>query len=295
MEIAGVRLAIEVPAALSWDWSGTRLLDHACSPIEADIHVGVRVATPRPSKGESILYRSSGTRFEIGKHDGDWFVNVFGNHGCERTARFDAKFRKGEVVVCPERAEQGQFPLAHPLDELLVLHRIVRDGGLVLRGSMKIREGRAQIFLSPPREEAGGESGSAVGGAQRHLVLRRGQREQPGQATTRGPVWVYTTPWGGSLEARVPQRAPLAEIHVLDAGAERPSPILDEAEAIAAILPHVFAPIHDAEAADRVMTIAVAMIQRISVKRMSQPELKRAVSFIWEQSQASFGFAAPRI
>lgn len=291
VEIAGVKLAIEVPSNLPWRWPDNRLLAPACGPIDPDVQIGVRVARPRPPRGETFRYESRGVRFEIGWEGENWAVAIHGPDGCQRTARFDADFRHGEIVVSPEYAAGACYPLQHPLEELILLHRLTREGCVIVNGSVSLRGGEALLFL---------ESGSA---AQRdltgaafnsrvfcHIVLRP-VLERDAVSDTR--VWVHSTPWQHDGAAPSWQRAPLAAIHVLSVDGKRPLERLTGREAESEVLQHVFAPVHDPDAANRLYEIVGRVVRRTSVLRMSKPRLEREISFNWDLAQAGLGFAPP--
>ncbi|MBW2389536.1 MAG: hypothetical protein JRG89_14020 [Deltaproteobacteria bacterium] len=293
VEIAGVKLAIEVPSNLPWQWPNEQLRSLACGPIDPDVHIGVRVARPRRPHGETYHYESRGVRFEIGWEGENWVVGIFGEDGCQRTARFDADFRHGEIVVSPECAAEAAYPLEHPLDELILLHRLTREGCVVMNGSVSLQDGEALLFLESGRSEQtemlGGVSDSRLIS---HVVLRPVLERD---AISDTQIWVHSTPWRNNGNTASWHRAPLAAIHILSPDGDRPLERLTDREAECELLNHVFAPIHDPQAADRLFDVVARVVRRTSVLSMTKPRMKREVSFNWDLPQAGLGFASPSL
>jgi hypothetical protein len=289
IELAGIRIAIEVPSTLPWNWLDTGLDAFETSPLNPDVHIGTRVAHPLLPTGETYFYESGGFQFEIGREGCDWVVAIYGADGvCERTARFDDSFSQGEVTVSPECAAQARCPLSSPLDEILLLHRAVADGCLVLRGSLSVHDGSAMVFLSQTEKETDRPGAPSLGGATQHLVLRPQTGDKEGDR-----IWVHTTPWGAGKGAKANTPASLESIHVVEIGANRPVEKLSLSNSIGAILEHAFAPIHNPLAAEQLFEVAEWISRRTRVNRLGRPEMKRIVSFTWERSPQTFGLAAP--
>ena len=61
------------------------------------------------------------------------------------------------------------------------------------------------------------------------------------------------------------------------------------------ILPHVFAPVHDPDAAERLFEIIERVVRRTKIFRMRKPSIKREVSFNWDGTRAAAGFAPPSL
>jgi hypothetical protein len=289
LEMAGIRIAIEIPSTLPWKLD-SNLAAFESSPMDPDVHIGVHVAQPRLPVAETFFYESGGSHFEIGREASDWVVAVYGPEGrCERTARFDASFSRGEVTVSPDCAAQAQCPLSSPLDEILLLHRAVADGCLVLRGSLSILDGRAMVFLSQQGGEMEAPGGPGLMGVAQHLILR----PDTGADSERDRIWVHATPWSTCKGAGPHARAPLESIHVVEAGGKRPVEKLSLSSSIGAVLQHAFAPIHNPSAAEQLFEVVEWVSRRTRVHRLNRPEMKKVVSFTWERSPQTFGFAAP--
>jgi hypothetical protein len=293
LNIAGVKIAIEVPSNFDWQWPDQTIESLACSPLEPDVHIGVRIGRTQEPTGETFLYESQGSQFEVGWEDESWIVAIHGSRRCERIARFDSDFRFGEIVVSPEFATGSRYPLEHPLDQLVFLHRLIREGCLVLHGSVSLRGGQALVFLDSPEVSHG--KTLRRGGTHRdteYVVLRpvldAGSQNSPG-------VWVYSTPWSGHSDQSGVLRAPLAAIHIVGSGVDNSLERLSGRAAQDEILQYAFAPIHDPEAADRLFEIIGQVLRKTSVIRMNRPELGRNLSFNWDAPASGMGFASPSI
>ena len=294
LEIAGVKVAIEVPSNFEWQWPdrNTELL--SCSPIDPDVHIGVRIGKTKGPTGETFLYESHGVQFEIGWEDETWIVAVHGTRKCERTARFDSDFRFGEIVISPEFAQDSHYPLEHPLEELVFLHRLIREGCMVLHGTVSVRGGQALVNLNA-RGDSHGQSGPAPGMSPRnsgYVVLRPVLEASAGE--TNG-VWVHSTPWGSHPGEPDVARTPLAAIHVVGATSDSRIERLSGITAQNEILQYAFAPIHDPHAADRLFEIIGRVVRKTSVIRMNQPKSRKNLSFDWDVPTSGMGFAAPSL
>jgi hypothetical protein len=296
MELAGLRIAVEVPGTLSWRERDGEVSGSECAPTDPDVYVGVSVGTASGPTGETTVYASGRQTFEIGRDGSDWLISVQGRGPHERVARFDSDFRQGEVIVSPDCAvqilESGGSPLAHPLDELLVLHRILRMGGLVLRGSLIVREGRALVFVGKRRSIAEAPATRDAAGWRRVDPMRAVGDRIAIRFGDRGPH-VQTLPWSVTGAPVPALRGDLDAIHLLEpADAVFTEPLVED-EAVGEILANAFAPVHDPEGASRSGAVAERIARCVPVSRLGMPAEERIVPFTWGQSQAALAFAPP--
>ncbi|MGH0035476.1 MAG: hypothetical protein ACQGVK_10680 [Myxococcota bacterium] len=296
LDLAGLRMAVEVPGQLDWRDPETEAFGADCAPCDPDIYVGVRVGQAVGPLGETTLYASGRQTFEIGRDGSDWLISIHGRSPHERVARFDADFREGEVIVAPDHAAHllaaGGSPVAHPLDELLVLHRILRSGGLVLRGSLIEREGRALVFVGHRCAVAQGPMAQGAAGWRRLDPMRAAGDRVVVRFGERGPQ-VQTLPWTAAGLRVAAQRGDLDAIHLLErAEAVFTEPVLEE-EAAGVILANAFAPVHDSEGAGRSGALAERLARCVPVVRMGMPAEERIVPFKWGQTEAALAFAPP--
>lgn len=193
--------------------------------------------------------------------------------------------------MCPSCATAGSYPLEHPLDELVMLHRLTREGCVIVNGSVSLEGREALLFLESSRNrrpEVPGNSFESV--INTHFVLCP-VLENGAVSDTR--VWVYSTPWRQGRIRPVFERAPLRAVHVLCDDAERPVERLSLRASENEILQHVFAPLHDPDAACRLTEIVGRVARRTRVLLLDKPRMDREISFNWDLPQASLGFAPP--
>ena len=297
-ELGGVRLVVEVPPGFAWDWPERWPRELACPPHDPEVYVGVRVGATSSPHCDSIAYSSEGVSFEIGRAGQDWVVAVHGREPFERVAHFDDSFREGEVVISPRVLSLGasgpEHPLQDPLADLIVMHRVVRTGGLVLQGSALVRNGSALVFLgagAPPVDPPSPRPGAKLASqllARDQVVLRR---EGHG-------IRVYGTPWRTGAGVGAPISAPLEALYVMKSSHTRISARQLESEgALSELLSHAFAPVHDSGIAERQLETARGVVERIPLLTLDSPRpaQERVVSFAWGQRQAALGFAPPGI
>jgi len=297
IEIAGIRIAVEIPSALrrAAQERGSGPSPEplfGASAANPDLTVGVRIAQAAlPQDCEPIVYASAGATFDIARSAGAWWIAVHGRRRCERVARFERDFSGGEIWIAPELAGEGLHPLAHPLDELVVLHRLARNGGLVVHGSTVLREGRALVFVG--RDSVPDE-------VPRDRAWRRwqGMRLEGDRVVMRlsedgGSVRVHGAPWlsGGGLSS--PGSARLDAIHAIEASPAIFASRVVGDSAVSQLLSHVLAPVHDADSATSMLETASRVATLVPLLRLGLPEERRVVPFTWGQRHAALAFAPP--
>jgi len=286
LEVAGLRLAIEAPPALPWAWPEGPLRRFVASPEDPHLRVRVEVGRPASRPGLELAYDSGGGIFDVARDGGDW-VFALAIHGrVQRLARFDADFREGVVVVDPDSfyARDVHYPLAYPLDELIFLHRLAREGGLLLHACGVVREGHARLFT--------GRSGAGKTTLAR-LELARGGCEVLSDdrvvlwETSDGSFEVCGTPWHGDAPLARAARAPLGAIHAIRQARDLGARHLGGVSAAAAVLGNAFLPAHDAVGAERTLALAERLVSRVPVGELAFPLDAGVVPFAWSQPAAA--------
>lgn len=297
LEVAGVRVAVEVPSPFDWRWPRS-MERFAVPPCDPEVHIGVRVGSCEFRLDDPVVYECGQGSLEVARDGRDWLVVSDRGDGLRRLARFDASFSQGEVVVSPRAAADGIHPLCHPIDEVLLLHRIAHAGGLVLHGSAVVRDRRALAFVGSGRlpGEAGPRSANeTLDGA--HVLAAGRVVLRPGSLGVRA----HATPWSGdpgvgeSGETGASQvmSAGLEAVHVLGASEEVAIEPLDAHAAVAELLAYVVAPVHAPGIADRLMENATRITHSVRVLRVETPDDRRVQPFAWGQRHASLAFAPP--
>ncbi len=274
--VGGLRIAVEVPRALPWRWPDGPLRRFACSGESADVRVSVRVGTPEAPPTGVLHYDSGGGIFDVARSGSDFVIALRIRGELQRSARFDADFGEGEVVVSPgsHYARERSYPLAYPLDEVIFLHRIVREGGLLLHACGLVHEGLARVFTGP--SGAGKTTISRL--AMRHAGARvlSDDRIVLRPAGSKG-VRIWGTPWHGDGELSERASAPLTAIHAIrHASRIIPEPLAGAA-AVAAVLGNAFVPAHDPVGTAHALDFAAHLVERVPVMRLGFPKDARVV------------------
>jgi len=294
LELAGLRIAVEAPPSFCWRWPEPGLGSLACPPGDPDIYVGVSLGAPSLPDWEPVTYSFDGGTFDIGRVEDEWVIAVHGRQQrFERVARFDERFREGEVMISHGAVGGCAHPLEGPLLDLVVLHRLIALGGLVVAGSAVMRDGAGLAFLAS--EESGGatpgvrESSRAGGGAE--LFHTPGGRFAL-RLEDDGVVRVHGLP-GASGQLRAGSSARLEAIHVVTPTSEVFAEPLSAERATSELLERVYAPVHDADCAAHLMEIVAKVTARLPFLKLGLPQVSRVVPFAWGDRQAARAFAVP--
>ncbi|MBW2383054.1 MAG: hypothetical protein JRG92_05425 [Deltaproteobacteria bacterium] len=295
IEIAGIVLAVESPPGFQWNWPEQGLGELACAPSEPEIHIGVTVGEVVPPQGSPITYSFDGGTFDVDRVGGEWIVAVHGTRQpFERLARFDADFTVGHVVVSPGAVQACAHPLVGPLLDLILIHRLIALGGLVLEGTAVIENGRALALIAG---DAGAEQPADVPKSWRRIAA-------PGQSFTPGSrfalriedsrVRVHGLP-GRRGAAATALSGRLEAIHLIARSSQMFADTVSGDDAADILLEHVYAPVHDPDCTERLMTAAARVASRVPVMRLGMPEEQRVVPFAWGKRRAALGFAPPPV
>ncbi|NNL84843.1 MAG: hypothetical protein HKP27_04280, partial [Myxococcales bacterium] len=214
LAVAGLRIAIEVPRELPWNWPESPLRRFTGeSDAAPDVCVAVRVGEPRPSEG-ALSYDSGGGIFDVVATPQIFEITLRIRGVVQRVARFDRDFREGEVVVSSDSfyATECYYPLAYPLDEWIFFHRILRERGVLLHACAAEREGRALVYCG----RSGAGKSTTANLLRRHagasvlsddrIVLRAGSRR----------ILAYGTPWHGDAPLSENRAAEVLAVHWIE-------------------------------------------------------------------------------
>jgi len=293
IELAGIKLAVQSPPEFEWDWPEQDLAALSVAASDPDVYVGVSVSAVNVPDWDPITYSYESGTFDIGQVDGDWVIAVHGRrHRFERVARFDKSFSVGEVAISPGAVTRCAHPLAGPLLDVILLHRVIAEGGLVLTGKAVIENGRAMAFLGfddvETTEPAGVRSRRAGAAESRRNTPgnRFAIRIQDDQVRVHGLTGANT-----ALEPGVSAR--LDAVHVVTQSRDVYADPLPAEDATTELLQYVYAPVHDPDRAESLMLAAAQLAEQVPVMRLGMPEEKRVVPFAWGQRHAALAFALP--
>ncbi len=295
MDLAGVKLAIEVPE----EWAaGERggAPDAASrwprgSALDAEIHVGVRIATAESPLRDAFWYRGQNATFEVGRclgspsRPGDWVVAVYGPRGCERVARFDDALRDIDLVVDPVAAASFRHPLEDPIDEILLIHQLAASGGALVRGAVSRGDTGGAVLTLEHHNPISDLPNEASGREQ--AVLRIGSRDDE--------VWLIpVSPDAASVRPEFHgRRLRLEEVRVLEAARQPFRERLDPDTAACELLAHVSAPVHFPEGAESAASTIRRIAAKVPVTLIAAPQSASIVYFPWGNRHAGSAFAPP--
>lgn len=258
LEIGGIQIGIEVPESFAWSWPETAIADHRCLPRDPDVHVGVRVGRIEAEAPSGERFALGTATFEVARRGRDWLVTLSRGGRRIQRALFDDDLRSGEVVISPEHAGAGGFPLPPPLDEWIVLHRHVARGGLLLTAQARAESGRAVLRLGsrPVPEKTAAWRTPTRSLLRPDAVLVREARGRPR---------VFATPWSTAVDAGLGSEAPLSEILVSEPSNVAFRRVLDPGEAAERLVAHACVPLNDDALLDRVLDAARGLAARCPV------------------------------
>jgi len=263
------------------------------------VHVGVRVGRSHAPAADALRYDSGGGIFDVAQVGHDWVIALRIQGRLQRLARFDAEFCSGEVVVDPESfyARERHYPLAYPLDELIFLHRLAREEGLLLHACGVVR-GREALLFSGPSGAGKTTIARLMQGTPDVRVL---SDDRIAIRPTESGFRAYGTPWHGDAPLSLPDSAPLRAIHLIHHAREIEVEPLGGAAGAAAVLGNSFAPFHDPVSAERSLGVAAKLAARVPIVRLGFPRDERVVSFAfggagrarWEPAPATLPCVLP--
>jgi hypothetical protein len=284
LEIAGVQIGIEVDQDCPWQWPDDVISGYACLPRDPDVHVGVRRGNVGNADLAGEQYGLGAWTFEVAREGEDWILGLSRAGKREQLAFFDKDFQAGEIVMSSDLASQPGYPLSSPLDEWIVLHRMVASGGLCLNATATSHQGRAQVHLGA-----------------RDASLERRWTTPLTTLLGRHTLWireeganlrVYRTPWGDAMDRHLGADAPVLEFSCVEE-AERPyRELLDPCDAAELLVTHAVVPLCDEGLLDRVMRNAQRMGELARVLRLGEVRAS-AAPMAWQSPQMQSGFAPP--
>jgi hypothetical protein len=199
----------------------------------------------------------------------------FHNATLKMSAQFFSNFRK------PAK------PLAYPLDELLIMHRLTQERAIELHGVGIVGpDGASNLFVG---HSGAGKSTTARLWTSLHKVEilsddRIIVRESPARELQPGDdprqIFMYGTPWHGEGCFALPQRAPLGRIFVLEHGHGNVLTRLSRSQMVAELFARSFVPFHRHEYVDSALSFLERVADSVPCYRYSFEPDERAVERI---------------
>lgn len=274
-EWAGLRLALEAPAGWHWNWPPA-LSQRLCNPEDPDVYVSVNPLREHRALENVRPYYHEGSLFEAGRIDGQDCLVV---NEDRRVMRFAEDLHRCDVWLPPSAVRSQVFPLAHPLDDLVVIHRALAHGALTVRATAAVRQGRALVVLGDSRL-ADPKPGTELWEGWLLLVPNSdGTRVHPLPSTLQsGPVLRA----GALLEG----------LHVVDAGPNDDSLTRTLSSELAAgeILRFAFAPLIGSNSSDRLLASVTRLADRVAMVRLGATSGQR---FAWRAARSPASLVPP--
>jgi hypothetical protein len=248
-----------------------------------DVVVTARWGALTPAKGARVLFHAGGL-WQLHEQDGRLLYSfnspVFPTNPY-RQASFDRNFQRGIVTLDRDgfRGRPPAFPLEYPLDELIVINRLVADDaapGVELHGCGIVDEGGAG-YLFAGQSGSGkstiarlwSDAGATVISDDRVVVRARA-----------GGFMMYGTPWHGDAEFAEPVAVPLTRIVLLRQAPRHRLVPLGAAHAAALLFSCAFPVFHSAEAIDRTLSLLRGIVQAVPVDALEFAPVRDVTSFV---------------
>ncbi len=273
-EWAGLKLAIEVPSGIDWNPALEGFAEADRHLTNPDVHVCVEWRRDPSPLLDATSYCHEGSLFEAVGRGSEHWVSVSDDG---RLARFDATFQRVRVALSPS---SPLFPLARPLDDLVLIHRALARGALALRATAAVRDGRALVILGDATPEPPSGGTSLWQGWLLIEPLADGIVVHPLPSTIRSGRFGSTC-----------RRAWLDGLHVMDAlMSDGTADTLDPELAAGEILRYAFAPLASASCTDRLVEAATDLARRVSILRLCGAGTS---GFAWRAARATRSLAPP--
>ena len=283
LSIAGVVIGLQSapdgpPAAV--DGAASAFL---VPPAVPDIEVRAAWADLRsPARGRLLF--DSGGLWQLHEQDDEYvysFSSPVFEGGPYRRASFDADFRRG-VVMLDRRSFTGRppaFPLEYPLDELMVINRLVFDEGVEIHGCGVIdADGRGYLFAG---QSGAGKSTIARLWAQAGATVISDDRVV--LRTEGSGIAMHGTPWHGDAEFAAPAKAPLSAVMLLAQAPSNRLLALSDARAAARLFSCAFPVFHSAVALDRTLALLATIVSLVPTRILEFTRTPEAIAFVRSQ------------
>lgn len=285
LEIAGIQIGIEVPENCPWQWPDGAIAEYSCLPREPEVHVGVRIGNVGTDDLAGEHYALGSWTFEVARKGENWVLGLSRAGRREQLAFFDKDFKAGEIVLSSESVRRPGYPLRNPLDEWIVLHRMVARGGLCLNASAVAHHGQARVQL--------GAAGSNLANRWTTPATTFLGSNTLWVREEAGILRVYRTPWGDAMDRQLGAEARVLEFSLVEEAVQPYRESLDPGDAAELLVTHAVVPLCDEDLLERVMRNAQRMGEQARMFRLGEPRASSAL-LAWQSPQMQSGLAPPR-
>jgi hypothetical protein len=209
----------------------------------------------------------------------DFSASIFGARPYKRLL-VDNLFRRATLQMneaCFAGFPIPAFPLAYPLDELLIMHRLTQEQAIELHGvGMVGPDGASNLFVG--HSGAGKSTTARLWTALHEVEILSDDRiivREHGDE-----IFMYGTPWHGEAHFALPQRAPLQRIFVLEHGHGNVITRLTRSQMVAELFARSFVPFHRHEYVDHALSFLERVADTVPCYRYSFEPDERAVEKI---------------
>jgi len=181
----------------------------------------------------------------------------------------------------------GADPLAYPLDELLIMHRLTQERAIELHGVGIVGpDGASNLFIG---HSGAGKSTTARLWTSLHdvkilsddrIILRADMPCGHSARDRANKILMYGTPWHGEAHFALPQSAPLQRILVLEHGQGNVLTRLTRSQVVGELFARSFVPFHRHEYVDSALSFLERVAETVPCYRYSFEPDERAVERI---------------
>ena len=251
---------------------------------DIDIHVGW--VDEIPETPGRILF-DSGTTWRLSEREAAFqfdFGDPIGEGRTYKRLLMDQWFRRATLQMCTKYfAEyftdfpEAAGPLAYPLDELLIVHRLTQERAVELHGCGIVGpNGTANLFVG--HSGAGKSTTTRLWTDQHDVQILSDDRIIVREDGSK--IFMYGTPWHGEAHFALPSRAPLQRVLVLEHGQGNVLTRLSPGQAVAELFARSFVPFYRHEYIDSALAFLQYVASSIPCYRYSFEPDARAVERI---------------
>lgn len=219
----------------------------------------------------------------------DFRAPVFGEPPYRRLLA-NSHFSRATLQISEEsfaNVSYGADPLAYPLDELLIMHRLTQERAIELHGVGIVGpDGVSNLFIG---HSGAGKSTTARLWTSLHdveilsddrIIVREDESGGDSARDGANQVFMYGTPWHGEAHFALPQRAPLQRIFVLEHGEGNVLTRLTRSQVVGELFARSFVPFHRHEYVDSALSFLERVADTVPCYRYSFEPDQRAVEKI---------------
>lgn len=273
IEIAGVCIGIESQDGFD-DWDIYSAYHPFVCNRQADIHLRMRRGNPDISSAAQVF--DSSPIWTLHRQGATIAFRIFGQlNGQERILSFDPDIREANLFF-PDANGKFTDPFYGPAIELLLIHYLARQRGMIMHASGIDDHGRGMLFVG---ESGAGKStlsnlwhqqnGAAIFSDDRIIV-----REKDGE------YLMYGTPWHGEASFVSPRRVKLEHIFFLQHDQNHAVRSLNRADAVVEFLKASFPPFWDNQGVAFAMAFLSDLVEKVPCQALSFKPDESIVDFV---------------